>query len=88
MLLAEIQDAKNRLLKIAKNSPWAPSYSFVGYIFETKACIDNRKKLLNSNISPTCPYNMVKLGLLAAEIVSLVWGTPANFNRFDNVTAR
>jgi len=23
---------------------------------------------------------MVKFGLVAAEIVSLVWGTPANFN--------
>ena len=27
-----------------------------------------------------CPDNMVNFGLLAAEIVSLVWGTPANFN--------
>jgi len=25
---------------------------------------------------------MVNVGLLAAEIVSLVWGTPANFNGF------
>ena len=25
---------------------------------------------------------MVNFGLLAAEIVSLVWGTPANFNGF------
>jgi len=38
------------------------------------------KNLLNSNISPTCPYNMVMFGPLAAEIVSLVWRTPANFN--------
>ena len=54
-----------------------------GYIFATKAHIDNRKKnLLSSNISSTCPHNMVNFGLLAAEIVSLVWGTPANFNRF------
>ena len=52
-----------------------------GYIFATKAHIDNRKKnLLSSNISPICPYNMVNFGLLAAEIVSLVWGTPATFN--------
>jgi len=44
---------------------------------------DNRKKnLLNSNISLTCPYNMVNFGPLAAEMVSLVWGTPANFNGF------
>jgi len=25
---------------------------------------------------------MVNIGLLAAEIVSLLWGTPANFNGF------
>jgi len=25
---------------------------------------------------------MVNIGPLAAEIVSLVWGTPANFNRY------
>jgi len=40
------------------------------------------KNLLNSNISPTRPHNMVNFSLLAAEIVSLVWGTPANFNGF------
>jgi len=37
------------------------------------------KKLLNSNISPTCRYNMVNFGPLAAEIGLPVWGTPANF---------
>ena len=49
------------------------------------------KKLLSSNISPTCPYNMVNFGQLAAEIVSIVWGTPGNFNgysRLGSVTAR
>ena len=30
---------------------------------------------------------MVNFGLLAAEIVSLVWGTPANFNGFHNLAA-
>jgi len=59
-----------------------------GYIFATKACIDNRKKyLLSSNISPTCPHNMVTFGPLAAEIVSLVWGTPGNFNGFRVLAA-
>jgi len=53
-----------------------------GYIFATKARIDNREILLNSNFSPTCLYNMVNFGLLAAETVSLVWGTRANFNGF------
>jgi len=41
-----------------------------------------KKNLLSSNISFTSPYNMVNFGPLAAEIVSLVWGTPANFNGF------
>ena len=30
---------------------------------------------------------MVNFGSLAAEIVSLVWGTPANFNGFDFLAA-
>jgi len=47
-----------------------------GYVFATKAYIDNWKKnLLNSNISSTCPHNMVNFGILAAEIGSVVWGT-------------
>jgi len=29
----------------------------------------------------------VNFGLLAAEIVSLVWGTPANFNKFRVLAA-
>jgi len=41
-----------------------------------------RKNLLNSNTSPTCHHNMVNFSTLAAEIGSLVWGTPANFHRF------
>jgi len=54
-----------------------------GYIFATKAHIDKRKKnLLGSNISSTSPHNMVNFGPLAAEVVSLVWGTPTNFNGF------
>ena len=45
---------------------WAPSNKFVGYFFATKARIDNWEKtlfLLNSNVSPTCPHNMVNFGL-------------------------
>jgi len=58
-----------------------------GYIFATKARIDNRKNLLSSNTSPTCAYNMANFGPLAAEVVSLVWGTPANFNGFRVLAA-
>ena len=70
-------------VKIAKNSPSAHHRTISsGYTFATKAHIDKRKNLLNSNISPTCPYNMVNFRPLAAQINSLVWGTPANFNGF------
>ena len=70
-----------------KNSPFAHHHTTLsGYIFATKACIDNRKKLLSSNISSTCPHNMVNFGQLAAEMVSLVCGTPANFNGFRVLT--
>ena len=53
----------------------------------TKALVDNRKKLLNSNVSPTCPHNMVNFGILAAEIYWRVWGTPWNFNGFRVLAA-
>ena len=36
----------------------------------------------NSNTLSTCLRNMVNVGPLTAEICSLVWGAPANFNRF------
>jgi len=58
-----------------------------GYIFATKARIDNRKKLVMQQYLPTSPYNMVNFGPLAAEIVSLVWGTPTNFNGFRFLAA-
>jgi len=38
------------------------------------------KNLLSSNIGSRCPHNM-------AKIVSLVWGTPANFNGFRVLAA-
>ena len=41
-----------------------------GYIFATKAHINNREKnLLSSNMSSTCPHNMVNFSPLTAEIV-------------------
>jgi len=74
---------KYRTQKIAKKSPSGHYRTTVsGYIFTTKAHIDNWKNLLNSNISPTFPYNMVNFGRLTAEICWRVWGIPANFNEF------
>jgi len=55
-----------------------------GYIFATEARIDNRKKIAEQQYLPTCPYNIVNFSLLAAEVVSLVWGTAANFNGLPN----
>jgi len=52
-----------------------------GYIFETKVRIDNRKKIKQQYL-PHMPLQYGELRPLAAEIVSLVWGTPANFNGF------
>jgi len=46
-----------------------------------------KKNLLSSNISSTCPHNMLNFGQLAAEIVSLVWGTPGDFNGFRVLAA-
>ena len=43
----------------------------------------SEKKLIKQQCLPhMSPYNMVNFGPLAAEIVSLVWGTPGNFNGF------
>ena len=47
----------------------------------------SEKNLLSSNTSSRYRHNMVNFGLLAAEIVSLVWGTPANFNGFRVLAA-
>jgi len=74
----EIQDPKSR----QKSPSGHHRTNLSGYIFGTEACIDNRKKVLKQQYLPTCPYNMVNFGLLAAEIVSLVWGTPSNLNGF------
>jgi len=61
-----------------KKSPsWHHHTTLSGHIFAT-----NRKNLLSSNTSSTCPDNMVNFGPLTAEIASGVWGTPANFNGF------
>jgi len=61
---------------------WDHPTTLSGYIFATKATIDNRKNFLSSNISSTCPHNMVNFDPLAAEIISGVWGTPAAFKGF------
>jgi len=62
-----MQDAK----KIAKKSPSVHHHTTLsGYIFATKARIDNWKKNLSNDISSRRPRNMVNFGLLVAEIGS------------------
>ena len=52
-----------------KSPPGHHRTNLSGYIFATKAHIDNLKKnLLNSNVSPTYPHNIANVGLLAAKI--------------------
>ena len=67
---------------------WAPSHNFDGlYLRNLSTYRQSEKNLLSSNTSSTCPYNMVNFGPLTAEILSLVWGTPANFNGFRVLAA-
>ena len=79
----EMQDPKNR----QNSSSGHHRTILAAYIFANKACIDNRKKLLNSNIFSTCPHNMVNCGPLAAEMCWRVCGTPPNFNGFRVLAA-
>jgi len=73
-----MQDPKNR-------QKWPSGHhraTFSGYVFATKVCIDNRKRLVKQQYLPTCPHSMVNFSPLMAKIRSGVWGTPANFNGF------
>jgi len=64
-------------IKIAKNSPSAHHHTTLsGCVFATKAWIDNRKNVLNSNISSIYPHNMPNVGPLTAEIGSRLFGAP------------
>ena len=74
---------KYRTQKSRQKSPsWHHRPNLSGYIFAITAHIDNLKKLVKQQQLLHMPHNMVNFGSLAPEIVSLVWGTPANFNRF------
>ena len=53
-----------------------------GYIFVKKAHLDNREKTVKQQYLPTRPHSMANFGPLTAEVGSLVWGTPANFDGF------
>jgi len=78
--------------KVAQKSPSGHRRTpFSGYIFATKARIDNRKKILSSNMSCTRLRNTVNFGPLTAEIGSAVWGHPCKFqlvSRLGSAKAR
>jgi len=74
----EMQDAE-----MTKKSPSAHHRTNLsGYVFATKARIDNRKKIDKQQYLPRCLNNMVNFGPLTAEIGWRVGSTPANFNGF------
>jgi len=56
--------------------------TLLGYIFTTKAHIDSWKKVVKQQYLLHMFPQYGELSLLAAEIVSLVWHTPANLNGF------
>ena len=69
--------------KVAKNCHLGTIVQLCGAISSQLGHVSTiGKNLLSSNMSSRCPHNMVNFGLLAAEIVSLVCGTPANVNMF------
>jgi len=79
-----MQDPKSR----QKSPSGHHGATLSGYIFATKAHIDNRKKnLLSSNMFSGCPHNMVNIGLLTAEIDWRVWGTPSYFSEYRVLAA-
>jgi len=79
---------KCRTQKIAKNSPSAHHCTTLsGHIFAIRYVSTIGKSLLNGNVFPTRPHNMVNFGPLAAEISWRVWGTPAHLNGFRVLAA-
>ena len=78
---------KHRTQKSPKSPSGQHGTTVLGYIFATKAHIDNRKKIVKQQYVLHMPHNMVNFGLLAAEIGWPVWGTPANFNWFRVLAA-
>jgi len=74
---------KCRTQKFATNLPSTHHHTTLsGYVFATKACINNRKKLVKQQYLLHMPHDMANCSPLMAEIGWRVWGTRANFNQF------
>ena len=78
-----MQDPK----KSPKFAIWAPLHKLSGYIFATKARIDNRRKTCYASICPPDVPNMVNIGPLMAESDWRVWGTPSYFSGYRVLAA-
>jgi len=78
-----MQDAKTR----QKIAICTPPDNFSGYIFATKARIDNRKKIIKQQylLHMFSQYGVPRP--TSTEIGPVVWGTPANFNGFRALAA-
>jgi len=66
---------------LALTKSWAATMQF---ILSAKACIDNQINLVKQQylLHMSSQYGELQPTNGPAEIGSLVWGTPANFNRF------
>ena len=79
---------KYRTQKIAKKSPSEHHPTTLsGYIFATKACIDNRKKLVKQQYVLHMSPKYGELRPTSGWDLSLLWGTPGNFNGFRILAA-
>jgi len=79
-----MQDPK----KSPKIAIWAPSHNFVALYLRNEGMYRQSEKILvKQQYLLYMPHNMVNFGPLAAEIVSLVWCTPGNFNGFRLLAA-
>jgi len=75
---------KFRTQKVVKKLPSAHHCTTLsGYIFATKAHIDNRRKTIKQQylLHMSAQYGELPPPI-AAEIGPVVWGTPANFDLF------
>jgi len=63
--------------KSPKFAVWASSLKFVGLYLRNYRHVSTIRKTVKQQYLPTCPHNTVNFGLLVAQTVSLVWGTPA-----------
>ena len=59
---------------------YAPSHNFVRLYLHNEGIVNNRKNLLNSNMSPTCLHNMANVGPTNGRDRFGSLGTRANVN--------